>query len=47
MVLRIEVPYYIWGLGGFSPEDTLLVTEEGIELLTTFEEGLIVKWNAY
>ena len=47
MILCIEVPYYIWGLGGFSPEDTLLVTEKGIELLTTFEEGLIVKWNAY
>ena len=42
MVLCIEVPYYIWGLGGFAPEDTILVTEEGYEPLTTPERELII-----
>lgn len=43
MVLCIEAPYYVWGLGGFSPEDTVIVTEEGYDLLTKFEEELLVK----
>jgi len=35
MVLCVETPYYIWGLGGFAPEDMLVVTETGCEMLTT------------
>jgi len=31
MVLAIEVPYYVYGLGGFSPEDILVVTDRGAE----------------
>jgi Xaa-Pro dipeptidase len=29
MVLAVEVPYYIYGLGGFAPEDILMVEPEG------------------
>ncbi len=34
MVLAIEVPYYVYGLGGFSPEDVLVVRERTNELLS-------------
>jgi Xaa-Pro aminopeptidase len=34
MVLAMEVPYDVHGLGGFSPEDILVVKEEGIELFS-------------
>lgn len=40
MVLSIEVPYYEVGLGGFNLEDTVLVTDEGIEKLTTIDREL-------
>jgi Xaa-Pro dipeptidase len=33
MVLAVEVPYYVYGLGGFAPEDNVLVTEDGYEYL--------------
>ena len=33
MVLCIEVPYYVWGLGGFHAENTIVVTENGHEYL--------------
>ena len=41
MVLCVETPYYIWGLGGFAPEDMLVVTEEGCDLLTTPQKEII------
>jgi Xaa-Pro dipeptidase len=41
MVLCIETPYYIWGLGGFAPEDIVVVTETGHELLTTPQKEII------
>jgi len=34
MVLAIEAPCYVFVLGGFAPEDVLLVTEEGNEIFT-------------
>ena len=34
MVLCIEVPLYIEGLGGFNIEDMVLITENGAEILT-------------
>jgi len=41
MVLCIETPYYIWGLGGFAPEDIVVVTETGHELLTMPQKEII------
>jgi Xaa-Pro aminopeptidase len=41
MVLCVETPYYVWGLGGFAPEDILVVTEEGCDLLTTPQKEII------
>jgi Xaa-Pro aminopeptidase len=41
MVLCVEVPCYVWGLGGFAPEDTILVTEKSFEYLTEPETELI------
>jgi len=41
MTLCIEAPYYIFTLGGFAPEEMVLVTEDGCELFTTPEEELI------
>ena len=41
MVLAVETPYYIWGLGCFAPEDMLVVTEEGCDLFTTPQKEII------
>ena len=42
MVINVEAPYYrpLWG--GIMYEDTLLVTETGVERLTTQEAGLTI-----
>ena len=29
MVLCVETPYYLWNVGGFAPEDQLIVTKDG------------------
>lgn len=42
MVLAIETPYYELGTGGFQPEDIVLVTERGPEVLTTPDDELVV-----
>jgi Xaa-Pro dipeptidase len=42
MVLCVETPYYLWGVGGFAPEDQLVVTKDGYELMTTPQRELIV-----
>ncbi len=42
MVLCVETPYYLWGVGGFAPEDQLIVTKDGFELMTTPQKELIV-----
>lgn len=36
MVFSIEPGIYVPGLGGFRHSDTLLITEDGIEILTTY-----------
>ena len=36
MVLSVEPRLYVPGLGGFRPSDTILVTEDGIEMLTEY-----------
>lgn len=46
MVMAIEVPLYISGLGGFNIEDTVLVTEEGYEYIGPYpriERELIIE----
>jgi len=40
MVINIEAPYYELGFGGLQVEDTLLITEEGNEVITTIDETL-------
>jgi Xaa-Pro aminopeptidase len=44
MVFEVETPYYELGFGGLQPEDTVLVTEQGGELLTTLSRQLEV-WS--
>ncbi|UCF96084.1 MAG: aminopeptidase P family protein [Spirochaetaceae bacterium] len=41
MVLCLETPYYRWQVGGFAPEDEVLITAGGSQLLTTPQEHLI------
>ena len=40
MVLSVEPGLYVRGLGGFRHSDTVLVTEDGIELLTDYPREL-------
>ena len=42
MVLAVESPYYVDGLGGFIIEDQVLVTETGIELMSRHPRDLRV-----
>jgi Xaa-Pro aminopeptidase len=41
MVLAVEAPHYVEGLGGFIVEDQVLVTAEGIEIMTTSPRDLL------
>jgi Xaa-Pro aminopeptidase len=41
MVLSVEPGLYVPGLGGFRHSDTVLVTEDGIELLTGYPRDLV------
>lgn len=41
MVLNVEVPYMIVGFGGFTVEDTIVVTEDGYEYLSTIDRELL------
>jgi creatinase len=43
MIVSIEPMISVEGIGGFRHADMLLITENGSELLTTFENGIIVK----
>jgi Xaa-Pro aminopeptidase len=36
MVLSVEMPFYVYGVGGFQLERMVLVTESGHELLDTY-----------
>jgi Xaa-Pro aminopeptidase len=40
MVINIETPYYELGFGGLQTEDTILVTRDGFEFLTSGERPL-------
>ncbi|MGH9099450.1 MAG: M24 family metallopeptidase [Acidimicrobiales bacterium] len=35
MVMNVEVGYYVQGLGGFQMEDTVLITDDGYEVLSS------------
>ncbi len=41
MVLCVETPYYVWGLGGVAPEDMLVVTERGCDMLTKSQTEIL------
>ncbi|MFT5219873.1 MAG: creatinase [Gammaproteobacteria bacterium] len=43
MIVSIEPMISVEGIGGFRHADMLLITETGSELLTTFDNGLIIK----
>lgn len=40
MVVNVELPYYEVGRGGLQIEDTVVVTENGYELLTVADRGM-------
>jgi Xaa-Pro aminopeptidase len=42
MLVNIEAPLYHLGFGGMNVEDTLLVTAEGAEWLTSLDRELCV-----
>lgn len=42
MVVNIETPYYELGWGGLQLEDTVVVTEHGVEFLSTASRDLLV-----
>jgi Xaa-Pro dipeptidase len=42
MVLEVETPYYTLGYAGLQPEDTVLVTDNGGQFLTTMSRQLEV-----
>jgi Xaa-Pro aminopeptidase len=37
MVINVETPYYSFGIGGFSCEETVRITETSYDLLTKLE----------
>jgi Xaa-Pro dipeptidase len=41
MVIAFETPWYIDGLGGFIIEDQLLITEQGVEVMSPYPRSLI------
>ena len=41
MVFALEPKFVIAGTGAVGIENTLLVTDSGVEKLTVFEEGII------
>lgn len=43
MVLAIEVPRYIVGIGGFNIEDILMVKKDGNEILSSMDRGICVR----
>ena len=41
MVIAVEAPYYVRGIGGFIIEDQFLVTENGLELMSPLSRDLL------
>jgi Xaa-Pro aminopeptidase len=42
MIFEIETPYYRLGVGGSFIEDTVLVTDDGAQILTELSRDLVV-----
>lgn len=42
MIFEVETPYYRLGVGGAFIEDTVLITEDGAEIVTELDRDLIV-----
>ena len=42
MIFEIETPYYRLGVGGSLIEDTVLVTDDGAQILTELSRDLLV-----
>jgi Xaa-Pro aminopeptidase len=40
MVLTVEPGLYVTGLGGFRHSDTVLITDDGMQLLTYYPRDL-------
>jgi Xaa-Pro aminopeptidase len=40
MVLTVEPGLYVAGLGGFRHSDTVVITEDGLELITYYPRDL-------
>ena len=40
MVMTVEPGLYVAGLGGFRHSDTVLITEEGMDRITTYPHDL-------
>lgn len=45
MVLAVEVPLYVSGLGGFNLEDQVLVTSDSVEVMSEMSKSLMVLPN--
>ena len=41
MVMSLETPYYGIGVGGIMIEDMLLITEDGVEMLSHLPRELV------
>ena len=41
MVMALETPLYVRGLGGFQIEECFLVTDSGYDLLTTLPRDFL------
>jgi Xaa-Pro aminopeptidase len=41
MVIAVEAPYYVRGVGGFIIEDQFLVTPQGLELMSPLPRDLL------
>jgi Xaa-Pro aminopeptidase len=41
MVICVESPLYVNGLGGFQVEDEIVITKNGIEVLNAFPRDMV------
>jgi Xaa-Pro aminopeptidase len=41
MVICLESPLYVNGLGGFQVEDEIVITKNGIEVLNAFPRDMV------